>query len=221
MGAKDIRIKLIDSKSANSICKTYHYSGKVVPNSQIHFGAFLNGKIEGVLQFGPSTDKRRMAQNMGVKFHEFLELNRMAFSDVLPKNSESRAIAYCLRTLKKRYPQLKIIISFADACQCGDGAIYRASGFRLIDIKKNSSLLVGPGGDIIARKSLDNSISSDGKYLTAVYRGKGYRPLVGAQMKYVYLFDKSLKYDFIDFNDIPSEVRMYKGKRQKHKSNVS
>jgi len=81
--------------------------------------------------------------------------------------------------------------------------------------------LVGPGGDIIARKSLDNSISSDGKYLTAVYRGKGYRPLVGAQMKYVYLFDKSLKYDFIDFNDIPSEVRMYKGKRQKHKSNVS
>lgn len=35
--AKDITVKPIDSASANKICKKIHYSGKVVPSSQIHF----------------------------------------------------------------------------------------------------------------------------------------------------------------------------------------
>ena len=59
----------------------------------------------------------------------FLELNRLAFADWLPRNSESRAIGYALRWLRATYPWLQWIVSFADATQCGDGAIYRASGF--------------------------------------------------------------------------------------------
>ncbi|MFZ4672570.1 MAG: hypothetical protein ACOYLT_11215, partial [Flavobacterium sp.] len=66
-------------------------------NSQIHFGVFLNQKLEGALQFGPSIDKRRMAQNLGIGFNQFLELNRMALSDNCPKNSESRSLGICLR----------------------------------------------------------------------------------------------------------------------------
>jgi hypothetical protein len=30
----------------------------VVPNSQLHFGGFLHGRLEGVMQFGPSINKR-------------------------------------------------------------------------------------------------------------------------------------------------------------------
>ena len=41
--AKDIVIKVIPSKIANDFIKKHHYSGKVVNNSQLHFGAFLGG----------------------------------------------------------------------------------------------------------------------------------------------------------------------------------
>ena len=69
----------------------------------------------------------------------------MAFIDELPQNSESRCIAIALRLLKKNAPHLKWVISFADATQCGTGTIYRASGFKLVGIAKNTALRVYQG----------------------------------------------------------------------------
>lgn len=224
--AKDIYIKPIDSKSARQICKRYHYSGKVVPNSQIHLGVFLNGKCEGVMQFGPSTDKRRMAKNLGVGINEFLELNRMAFSDNLPKFSESRAISVAMRILKKNYPFLRLIISFADACQCGDGTIYRASGFKLHSYKKNNSLLRLPDEaikeirryipdamPIISDKSLNNHKDEKGRRLTGLAKRLGAKSIEGYQMKYLYCLDRKLEkaFNWVPFDKIPNEVKMYKG----------
>ena len=90
--AKDILIQPISAKDANAIVKRFHYSGKVVNNSQLHFGVFYQGRCEGAMQFGPSLDKRKIQGLVaGTQWHEFLELNRIAFSDKLPRNSESRA----------------------------------------------------------------------------------------------------------------------------------
>lgn len=60
--AKDIVIKPIKSSVANRKCKDIHYSGKVVQNSQLHFGVFLNGVLEGVIQFGSPTDRRKLTK---------------------------------------------------------------------------------------------------------------------------------------------------------------
>ena len=49
--AKEIEIKVIPSKIANSFIKKHHYSGKVVNNSKLHFGAFLDNQLHGVLSF--------------------------------------------------------------------------------------------------------------------------------------------------------------------------
>jgi len=220
---KNLIIKSIDSTSAKKVIQKFHYSGKTTQNSQIHFGVFLDGVLHGALQFGPSIDKRRMAENLGVKFNETLELNRMAFSDFLPKNSESRALGVCLRILKKTYPHLKIIVSFADACQCGDGTIYRASGFKLHSFKKNTSLLKMPDGSIVADKSLNDKIYSNGKRGTAIAKQNGAKPIDGYQMKYLYFLDKKLekRFKFVDFKNIPDSVKMYKGvKRASSKDNV-
>jgi len=222
--AKDIEIRVIDSSSSRKVVERYHYSGKCTQNSQLHFGVFLNGKLEGALQFGPSIDKRRMAENLGVGFNETLELNRMALSDSCPKNSESRALGVCLRMIKKKYPFLKVIVSFADACQCGDGTIYRASGFKLHSYKKNTSLLRMPSGEVKAKKSLDNLSSKDGRYMSSLAVEAGAKPLVGYQMKYLYFFDKGLekRFKFLPFDKIPDEVRMYKGsKRGEYEINAS
>jgi hypothetical protein len=147
--AKDIIVKPIASTDANRIVKALHYSGKVVNNSQLHFGVFLNGKCGGAMSFGPSLDKRKIQGLVdGTGWNEFLELNRMAFADWLPRNSESRAIGYAIRFIKKNYPHIKWIISFSDATQCGDGTIYRASGFLLTGINGKSELVEMPDGEV-------------------------------------------------------------------------
>lgn len=218
--AKDIQIKVIDSVSSRKIVERYHYSGKCTQNSQIHFGVFLNGRLEGALQFGPSIDKRRMAKNLGIGFNDALELNRMALSDACPKNSESRALGVCLRILKKKYPHLKIIISFADACQCGDGTIYRASGFKLHSFKINSTLLKTPENEIVADKTFNNNVSK--KYKN--FKKSDCQKVPGYQMKYLFFFEKELekRFKFVEFDKIPDVVRMYKGSRRvEHEINAS
>jgi len=149
--AKKIIVKPIASTDANRIIQALHYSGKVVNNSQLHLGVFLNGKVGGAMQFRPSLDKRKIIGLVsGTLWNEFLELNRLAFADWLPRNGESRAIAYAMRFIKKTYPWMKWVVSFADGAQCGDGTIYRASGFVLTGIRKNTSLWAGPDSNVIA-----------------------------------------------------------------------
>lgn len=60
--AKEIVVKVITSSIANPFMRKHHYSGKVVNNSCLHFGCFLDGKLHGVLSFGPSLDKKKIIQ---------------------------------------------------------------------------------------------------------------------------------------------------------------
>ena len=153
VSAKDIIIKPIKSSAANALVKRVHYSGKHTQNSQLHLGVFLGGKLEGAMQFGPSIDKRKTKELVtGTGWNNFIELNRMAFSERLPRFSESRAIAVAFRLIKKHYPHIEWVISFADGAQCGDGAIYRASGFVLTGIKKNVQMLRMPDGSVVAKR---------------------------------------------------------------------
>jgi len=153
--AKDIMLRPIDSRTANDLVRRVHYSGKVVNNSQIHIGVFWQGKLEGALQFGPSLDKRKLQGLVrGTKWNEFIELNRLALAEVLPKNTESRALAVSFRILRKHAPHLKWIISFADATQSGHGIIYQATGFVLTGVKVNDQIWAAPTGARFSRTSL-------------------------------------------------------------------
>lgn len=239
MSAKEIVLRPITSKEANQLVKRVHYSGKVCQNSQLHIGVFYRGKLEGVMQFGPSLDKRKiqgLVKDTG--WNEFIELNRMAFTDVLPRNSESRAIAVAMRILKKNAPHLKWVISFADACQCGDGAIYRASGFVLTGIKKNTQIWQAPEGSRFSRTSLTDGRSKsvqkearqilsrlpvtkskhmdNGSASMKQYQDAGFTPLPGYQLRYIYFLDPAAR-ENLTVSEIPfSQIKelgatMYKG----------
>ena len=212
MSAKNLNIKPIAAKGANKFIKRLHYSGKVVPNSSLHFGVFWNGKLEGVLQYGSSMRKEftiKLVDDTG--WNEFIELNRMAFSDKLPRNSESRAISVSIRLIKKHYPHIKWIISFADGTQCGDGTIYRASGFLLTGIKKNVGLRVNPEtGEVM------QSMQAHHKKITKEFQK--WKALEGYQFRYVYFIDKdcidNLTVEVIPFSKIKElGASMYKGEK--------
>lgn len=226
---KDIHVRTIPAKIANEFVREHHYSGKVVPNSQLHFGAFLNGRLHGVMSFGASMDKRKVVQLVeGTGWNDFIELNRMAFDETLPKNSESRCISVAMRILKNQAPNIKWVVSFADATQCGDGTIYRASGFVLTGLKVNKQILDW-NGKLVAKKTLDNKNypKVNGKYYSRHLLETGQaKPLVGFQLRYIYFIDKSyrnkltvpeLDYSVIEENN----AKMYKGMRQKPKSKAA
>lgn len=186
---KEIIVKVIPSSIANPFVKKHHYSGKIVPNSVLHFGAFLDGKLHGVLSYGNSMDKRKTMQLVeGTGWNEFLELNRMAFDDYLPRNSESYCIGKTLRMIKKQAPHIKWIISFADGVSCGDGTIYRASNFILTSIKKNSTIKVNEKGDKVA----DITISAHNPNMLKEFREK-WKAASGFQLRYVYFLDKKYR----------------------------
>ena len=104
--AKKIIVKPITSKDARRVIRSLHYSGKCTQNSQLHLGVFLDGKCGGAMQFGPSIDKRKTQKLVkGTPWNGFIELNRMAFADWLPRNGESRALGFAFRWIKKQYPQ--------------------------------------------------------------------------------------------------------------------
>lgn len=210
--AKSIILKVIPSKLANEFVRKNHYSGKVVPNSSLHFGCFLNSKLGGVMSFGPSINKKgtiNLVKNTG--WNEFIELNRMAFSDYLPKYSESRCIAIAIRLIKKNAPHIKWIISFADGTQCGDGTIYRASGFKLIDIVENTALRINPiTGEHV------HVIQAHHLKMSKEFRE--WQPIKGYQLKYVFLIDKNavLNKPVLDFKKIDEMgAGMYKGEKIK------
>jgi hypothetical protein len=218
MSAKDIIVKPISSQDAARIVKSCHYSGKVTQNSQLHFGVFLNGKCGGAMQFGPSIDKRKIQGLIkNTKWNDFLELNRMAFADWLPRNSESRAISIAMRLIKKSYPNIEWIISFADGTQCGDGTIYRASGFVLCGIKENKTMLMMPDGSIVADKTLNNSNYLLKGQSAGYWKKNGAKPLKGFQLRYIYFLNPEAKsrltVPILPFTEIERRgAGMYRGK---------
>ena len=207
--AKDIILRPVTAQEANALVKRVHYSGKVVNNSQLHIGVFYGGKLEGAMQFGPSLDKRKIQGLVtGTAWHEFIELNRMAFTDVLPRNSESRALAIAMRLLRKHAPQAKWVITFADGTQSGDGTIYRAAGFILTGIRKNNQIWAAPDsltdgrskGQQAAARRLSRVTATKGNHITETggasmrpFIDAGARPIPGYQLRYIYFLDPSCR----------------------------
>ena len=207
--AKEIIVKVIPKKLADDFVRKHHYSGKVDPRSFLHLGAFLDGNLHGAMQYGMSIDKNKVIGLVeGTGWNEFIELNRMAFDDYLPKNSESRCIAISIRMIKKNAPHVKWIMSYADGTQCGDGAIYRASGFVLTQINDNKSMWRMPDGEVICKIVLEPSFGTNAGGIKARYgktgeysswtstrylRHIGAEMIGGYQLRYIYLIDKTAK----------------------------
>ena len=215
--AKEIIVKVIPSKIANEFVRKNHYSGKVVPNSALHFGCFLDGKLHGVISYGCSMQKSSIIGLVQpCLWNEMLELNRLAFDEYLPKYLESRCIAISIKLLKKNAPHIKWIISYSDGCQCGDGTIYRASGFQLTGIKQNTTMLLMPNGQIMADKTLNNSNYKTIGQSAGYWKKNGAKPIEGKQLRYIYLIDKTCKITvpILPFSEIDKQgAGMYKGEK--------
>ena len=134
----------------------------------------------------------------------------MAFSDALPRFSESRAIGITIRILRKKYPQIKWLISFSDGTRCGDGTIYRASGFSLVAINESKSMRIHPQTGDVMHDIQAYHLMIDRKEFRTWEVHKGF------MLKYIYFIDKSYKdrltVPILPFSEIDKKgAGMYKG----------
>ena len=134
--------------------------------------------------------------------------------------------------IRKNAPHVKWIVSFADACQCGDGTIYRASNFVLTGITKNKTIMRMPDGSTVAALSLEADPTGEGsrkaarlcnvpvKYRTRTEWAKlGLEFVDGYMLRYIYFIDKAsrskLTVPIIPFSKIDElGIGMYRGKKK-------
>ena len=129
-GSDDFYIKEIERDKANDVIIKNHYSKKVFNNSYIHLGCFIKSEMLGVLQFGHLLNNLSVGTLVAeTKPGDALELNRMWFSDKAERNSESKALSYCIKYLRSKFKSIQWIQSFADQRCGGFGIVYQAANF--------------------------------------------------------------------------------------------
>ncbi|XPV77704.1 MAG: hypothetical protein ACNI27_07235 [Desulfovibrio sp.] len=129
-GSADFYVALMPAREAREVVMKHHYSHRIVNNSFLHLGVWYKQNFCGVLQFGYALNVAAVGNIVeGSKQGDYLELNRMWLSDVAPRNSESMAISYAFKFIKRAIPSIAWVQSFADE-RCGClGVVYQAANF--------------------------------------------------------------------------------------------
>lgn len=140
----ELIVKQINPDLARGIIAAFHYS-KTFPDSTIFsFGAYLNGKLIGVVCYGMGGCKEQYTAIFpNIENGTYLELTRLWVAYQMPKNSESKIISMSLKQLPSQY---KVILSFADEGQGHCGIIYQATNWIYLGCNNGNSIYVDENG---------------------------------------------------------------------------
>lgn len=130
-GSDNFFVRVIERNLANKIIKENHYSKKFYNATYIHLGVYEEEELVGVLQYGYAMNPASCSSVVeGTEMDQYLELNRMWLSDKIKlEYPESRAISYSIKYIRRKYPKIKWIQSFADERCGGFGIVYQACTF--------------------------------------------------------------------------------------------
>ena len=121
-----LKIDWATHKAAKYACENWHYSKCMPVGKIIKVGAWENGKFIGVVLFSRGANNR-IGMPYGLEQTEICELTRVAL-----KKHEcfvSQVLAEAIRFLKKKSPNLQMIVSYADCEQGHKGGIYQATNW--------------------------------------------------------------------------------------------
>ena len=133
----ELLIKEIDYDTAKKMTIENHYSKKWNTSfGKINFGIFKENRLMGCAVFGNLMNPNSYKNITDCGRESVIELNRMWIDDQLVKNAETVLISSCIKIIKKVYPHIKYIQSFADG-RLGCGTIYKAANFKYFGYDKS------------------------------------------------------------------------------------
>lgn len=156
MSKVELKIDWASYDAAKYACENWHYS-KVIPVGKlVKVGAWENDKYIGCVIFGRGANNN-MLKPFGLTADEGCELVRVALNK--HQSPVSRILALSIKFLKKQSPELKLVVSYADADQEHHGGIYQATNW-IYDGLKNANTM---GAFIIkGKKTHPKSVHSKG-----------------------------------------------------------
>jgi hypothetical protein len=116
-------IRQIDKSSANALIQK-HYLKKWPGVNVLILGLERHAALLGVIVF--SLPPRETNKRYG---GETWELSRLWVDDSVPKNAETFLIGRAIRYIKKKYPQVHALVSYADPSFGHLGVVYKASNW--------------------------------------------------------------------------------------------
>lgn len=123
-------IKEISASSASKANKRYHsrlpeiHWSNIVRNTHyVCYGAFYDNEVYAVGIWSSP-----VAQNRFDDGKTILELRRLAIAPDAPKNTATRMISIMIKLIRKKFPEIKRLISYQDT-DVHTGTIYKASNW--------------------------------------------------------------------------------------------
>lgn len=192
---KDLYIDYCSQKASEYSVYKWHYSRRMPKSKLVRFGVWEKGEFKGSVIYGLGANPKSGAF-LHLKNFECPELVRVALST--HNNPVSKIVSFTLRKLKKDFPKLKAIVSYADPEQEHKGIIYQAMNWHYLGTTSKAKVYIENGREIHSKTisdrirfgKLDKNHQLDYKITDGKY-------------KYVYLYDKNL------FNLIRDKILKY------------
>ena len=182
---KSLYIDYCSHKVATYSVLRWHYSRRMPKSKLVKFGVWEYGIFKGSVIYGLGANPKSGAF-LNISNFECPELVRVALDK--HENNVSKIVSFTLKKIKKDFPKLKAIVSYADPEKGHKGKIYQAMNWSYIGKTASSRIYIEHGKEIHSKTISDrvrfNKLPKDHNLEFKIVKGK---------YKYVYLFDKSLQ----------------------------
>lgn len=162
----------------------YHYSKAVPSGKLVRFGVWEDNNFIGAVIFGTGANPN-LSKIVQLTPYEVCELVRVALTK--HTNPVSKIVSFCMKKLKKDFPNLKAVISYADPRYNHKGKIYQAMNWLYLGETIGATHFMKDGRFYHSR-----TINEKNRENTSFDRSK-YQKIKTKKYKYIYLFDKTLK----------------------------
>lgn len=126
MNKPDLKVDWCSYEAAKYAVEHWHYSKCLPVGKLVKVGVWEKDVFIGVVIFGRGANKS-LGSQFGLSQTQSCELVRVALDS--HSNTVSRIIKISLILVKKFYPKIKLIVSFADKEQNHHGGIYQAGNW--------------------------------------------------------------------------------------------
>ena len=150
---RDWTVGIASHRDASAFIKKHHYARgtsntSVVRTALYRAGSLWNDDIMGASLWMPAPLLAVRKHNMGPR--EVLTLSRLAIHPDVPTNGASYLIGWSIRHIKKNYPHIKLLMTFADDYQQHTGAIYRATNWEYCGKTRATYMWVDDTGKLVS-----------------------------------------------------------------------
>lgn len=160
---KDLVFKEVNYETTKKMMLENHYSHKWNTSfGKINIGVFEKNKLYGIASFGNLMNPKSY-KSVSSEFEQenLVELNRLWVDDELGKNTETTLLSASWKIIKRKYPNIKAVQSFADG-RLGVGTIYKASSFKYYGYTKTMFYENKKDKKVYHNVPFDNTMRPDG-----------------------------------------------------------